>query len=66
MAQNQNSMRKKKKTDYMETKQHATKRQLGQKGNQKGNFKIPQINDNEMQQFKIYGMLQKQFLERSS
>ena len=31
-----------KKPDYMETKQHATKKQMGQWGNQKGNSKIPQ------------------------
>ena len=30
-----------KKTDYMETEQHATKRPMGQGGNQKGNLKIP-------------------------
>ena len=29
--------RNEKKTDHMETKQHATKKPLGQQGNQKGN-----------------------------
>ena len=30
-----------KKTHYMETKQHAIKRPMGQWGNPKGNLKIP-------------------------
>ena len=55
------------KTDYMETEQHATKRPMGQGGNQKGNLKIPwdkwKWNHNHT---KMYGMLQKQFLEGSS
>ena len=30
------------KTDYMETKKHATQKPMGQWGNQKGNWKVPQ------------------------
>ena len=46
----------------METKQQATKIPMGQeiKGEIKKYF---ETNDNEKQPFKIYGMLQKQFLE---
>ena len=29
------------KNDYMETKQHAIEKPMGQQRNQKGNFKIP-------------------------
>ena len=29
------------KNDYMETKQHASKKPMSQQGNQKGNLKIP-------------------------
>ena len=51
----------------METEQHATKRPMGQGGNQEGNLKIPwdkwKWNHNHT---KMYGMLQKQFLEGSS
>ena len=33
--------RNEKKNDYMETKQHATKKPMGQWWNQRGNLKIP-------------------------
>ena len=34
--------RNEKKNDYMENKQHATKKKVGQRGNQKENLKISQ------------------------
>ena len=43
-----NHRKNEKKTDYMETKQHATEKPMGQQGNQKGNLKkYLETNDNE-------------------
>ena len=44
----------------METKQHATKKNSGSGGNQKGNLKILQDKTVKTQPLKIYGMPQKQ------
>ena len=50
----------------METKQHATKKQWSMRKS-KGKFKkFLEKNDNENTTFQIYGMLQKQFFEKSS
>ena len=42
-----NQEKKWEKTDYMENQQHATKKTIGQWGNQKGNKKYLKTNDNE-------------------
>ena len=47
----------------METKKHATKKPVGQGGNQKGNLKKTSTRlTMKVQPFKIYMILQKQFL----
>ena len=51
----------------METKKHATKKSVGQGGNQKGNLKKTSTRlTMKVQPFKIYMILQKQFLAVSS
>ena len=56
--------RNEKKTDYTETKLQATKKPMGQQGNQKGNT-LEQMTM-ETQPFKIYMTPQKQFLDGSA
>ena len=54
------------KKGYMETKQHATKKPMGQQRKQKeikNTLRLPTMN---IQPYKIYRMLQKQFLKQSS
>ena len=58
--------RNEKKTDDVENKQHATKKPMGQRGNQKANLKNTSKHIMKTQLFKIYGMLQKQCIEGSS
>ena len=50
----------------METEKHATKKPMGQRGNQKANLKNTSKHIMKTQLFKIYGMLQKQCIEGSS
>ena len=59
--------RNEKKSDYMETKQHVTKKPISQQWNQRGNKKI-KLRQMTMktESYKIYGMQQKQLLEESS
>ena len=49
----------------METKQHGTKKPMGQQGNQKEIKNTFRQTKMKTQPYKIYGMLQKQFLEES-
>ena len=58
--------RNEKKTDYIKTKQHATKKKWVNEEIKREVKKYLETNDNENTTFKVFGMPQKQFLKGSS